>query len=314
MERILTGFLFALAIAALSLPGFLLPALPILMIAAVAVICMRELADALSVYGLKPLRFMSLAGAACVAAPLLAPLVHGDPGWRLLARSAPDAAFLEAAGGVRSLVISLLATGYAAASGIMLMLVMASIMGVILKEGPKVLLDAVATSAMIMYIAFPLSCLVLMLVALPDGYLWMLAAMAVSWVTDVTAFFAGSFFGRHKIVPAISPKKTWEGGIGGAIGGMLVMTAWFLLFMRSPFPDEAPSTVFLLATGAVTGFLCSASAQLGDWFASAVKRFCGVKDFGTVLPGHGGVLDRFDSVLFSAPTLLLCALVFYIVR
>jgi phosphatidate cytidylyltransferase len=134
-----------------------------------------------------------------------------------------------------------------------------------------------------------------------------------SWVTDVFAYFSGSLFGRNKLVPNISPKKTIEGGIGGLLGCMGIMALWFVLFVGKGWPVEV-STTQNLVFGLGTGLICGAAAQFGDWLASAVKRWCGIKDFGSVLPGHGGVLDRFDSVLFTAPVMVLASLVYYLVQ
>jgi phosphatidate cytidylyltransferase len=166
---------------------------------------------------------------------------------------------------------------------------------------------------MVGYVAFPLSCSILVLYAVPDGFLWMLAAPIASWVTDVFAYFAGSLFGRNKLVPSISPKKTIEGAIGGILGCMGILALFFWLFVGKGWPVEVSPLANLLF-GMALGLVCGATAQFGDWLASAVKRYCGVKDFGNVLPGHGGVLDRFDSVLFTAPVMLLASLIYYLVR
>lgn len=108
-------------------------------------------------------------------------------------------------------------------------------------------------------------------------------------LSDTGALFIGRSLGRHKMAPSISPGKTWEGSIGGlafsVIGGSL-----FGVWLHLP----------LLHT-LILAFLCGASGQIGDLCESALKRDLGIKDFGTVLPGHGGILDRIDSMLFSAP-------------
>lgn len=109
------------------------------------------------------------------------------------------------------------------------------------------------------------------------------------WATDTFAYFVGRSLGRHKLAPALSPKKTIEGSLGGLAGGML-MGAAFGTWIHLPLQHG-------LAIGAIAGVV----GQLGDLFESAMKRELGVKDFGNLMPGHGGILDRFDSLLFVVP-------------
>lgn len=108
--------------------------------------------------------------------------------------------------------------------------------------------------------------------------------------TDVFAYFTGVFLGKHKLCPKISPKKTIEGSVGGIIGSALLSGVFGYLF--------APE---IWIHCVVIGLLGSVAAQAGDLTASAFKRKLGIKDYGNLIPGHGGVLDRFDSVLFTAP-------------
>ncbi len=109
--------------------------------------------------------------------------------------------------------------------------------------------------------------------------------------TDIFAYFTGYFLGKHKLCPKISPKKTIEGSIGGILGSMLLcgLFGWFF--------GSGVYFVHTLAIGALGGVI----SQAGDLTASVFKRKMGIKDYGNLIPGHGGVLDRFDSVLFTAP-------------
>jgi phosphatidate cytidylyltransferase len=120
---------------------------------------------------------------------------------------------------------------------------------------------------------------------------WLLFAMLLSWSGDTAAFYVGRSFGRHKMAPRVSPAKSWEGAAGSVAGAMLVgaIYAHYLI-------PEAPlgEALVLAAAGNIAG-------QLGDLCESALKRGAGVKDSGTLLPGHGGWLDRIDSSLFSVP-------------
>lgn len=115
--------------------------------------------------------------------------------------------------------------------------------------------------------------------------------LVVTASVDTGAYFVGKAIGRHRMAPVLSPKKTWEGSVGGFLSAVLFGAALGYL-LRLPI-------VFSLVAGAVIGVM----AQFGDLAKSAIKREIGIKDFGTLIPGHGGVLDRFDSLLFTAPTL-----------
>lgn len=111
----------------------------------------------------------------------------------------------------------------------------------------------------------------------------------ISIISDTYAYFVGSLIGKHKLLEVISPKKTWEGMIGGTIFGVFIPTVYFITFVNS----EA----VLLNVIIVTLFL-SIIGQFGDLFFSAIKRYYGKKDFSNIMPGHGGILDRFDSIIF----------------
>lgn len=118
------------------------------------------------------------------------------------------------------------------------------------------------------------------------------------WVTDTFAYFTGRLFGKHKLIPAVSPKKTVEGAIGGAVCCALVAMLYGLVIGKC-FEDVAPNYVTL----AISGLLIAVVSQIGDFAMSAIKRQYGIKDYGGLLPGHGGLLDRFDSCM--AVTILL---------
>ena len=140
-----------------------------------------------------------------------------------------------------------------------------------------------------------LLCLVVVLRMGPNGIRWTLFALLVTWAYDSAAFAAGRTLGRHAFMAHISPRKTWEGVAGGTIASILV-TAAFLPIL----PIEGWQVVPL-------GLLWSAAAQTGDLVASMLKRDAGVKDSGTVIPGHGGMLDRVDAFLFVVPCVLVVA-------
>ncbi len=144
----------------------------------------------------------------------------------------------------------------------------------------------------IFYVGFLLS-YVSLIRNLPDGKAWALFLIATVWAGDIAAFSGGSFFGRHKLYPKISPKKTVEGLIGGILGSILVALAFTMLFL----PRVEWELCVLLAIG------IGVFGQLGDFSESMLKRSAQVKDSGDLIPGHGGMLDRLDSFLFSSPFL-----------
>ncbi|MBF8251299.1 MAG: cdsA [Deltaproteobacteria bacterium] len=126
-----------------------------------------------------------------------------------------------------------------------------------------------------------------------EGREWTLLLFFTIWMGDIAAFYTGLSIGKHKLYPEISPNKTIEGAIGGIIGCFIIVTAAKLFYMN----QLSVVDVAILSIGiAVMG-------QLGDLCESMFKRAAGVKDSGNIIPGHGGILDRFDSVLFAAPFL-----------
>lgn len=128
-----------------------------------------------------------------------------------------------------------------------------------------------------------------------NGLYYLFLIFICAWMTDTGAYFSGRFFGKHKLAPSISPKKTVEGSVGGIICAML---GCIVLGLVAAYINEASPNYWLLA---LVGLIGSCLAQLGDLIASLIKRTCGVKDFGNIMPGHGGALDRFDSVIMVSP-------------
>lgn len=116
-----------------------------------------------------------------------------------------------------------------------------------------------------------------------------------AWVTDSFAYFSGRLFGKHKLIPAVSPKKTVEGAIGGVVFCIVGMVVFGFVIERFFNPDGVIHANYLVL--AISGVFISVVSQIGDLIMSLVKRQYGIKDYGKLFPGHGGILDRFDSVL-----------------
>ena len=132
-------------------------------------------------------------------------------------------------------------------------------------------------------------------------YIWLVFLGAFS--TDTFAYFGGTFFGKRKLCPEISPKKTVAGAISGLLGSGLVMVL-FGLIVNACFGDSLGNGMSLIRL-LILGVLCGVISEVGDLAASIIKREYDVKDFGNLLPGHGGILDRCDSILFVAPLIYL---------
>ena len=139
-----------------------------------------------------------------------------------------------------------------------------------------------------------------------DAIYFILLALGFAWGGDTCAYFAGRAFGKHKLAPIVSPHKTVEGAVGGVLGSVLtglLITAAYSAALGGPSCAVADARYY--GAIALIGAVSSVLGILGDLTASAVKRQCGIKDYGTIFPGHGGILDRFDSVLFILPFLAL---------
>jgi len=141
---------------------------------------------------------------------------------------------------------------------------------------------------------------------LPYGDILYLMIFIGAWSTDTFAYFTGKIFGKHKLLPDISPKKTIEGAIGGIIFCSLSFMLYGFIIARLNRFDAEPNYILLACAGVATSVI----AQLGDLSASAIKRNYGIKDFGTIFPGHGGILDRCDSVMAVAPVITIIGAIF----
>ena len=149
-----------------------------------------------------------------------------------------------------------------------------------------------------------------------DAIYFILLILCSAWGGDTAAYFAGRAFGKHKLAPIVSPHKTVEGAIGGIFGSVL---AGVVLTLVYSFLSASHNVITIqvqprhYAILVVMGAIASVLGILGDLFASSVKRQVGIKDYGTIFPGHGGILDRFDSVMFIAPFVSIAVRYFFYV-
>jgi phosphatidate cytidylyltransferase len=167
----------------------------------------------------------------------------------------------------------------------------------------RMLPDTSSAIFCLFYVGFTLSTIPL-LREQSNGPSLLIFLLCVVWMGDITALYVGRAWGRHKMAPSLSPNKTWEGAIGSlagslvAAGGLWSLAAWLETMgsARLSYPDEVWYWLVLAV-------VVNAAAQIGDLAESALKRSAGVKDSGTLVPGHGGVLDRIDALLLAAPVL-----------
>lgn len=168
--------------------------------------------------------------------------------------------------------------------------------------------DAAVTLFGVLYVGVLFSYVYLLRIV-PGGQLYVWYIFAASWGCDTCAYFSGMFLGRHKLAPVLSPKKTIEGAIGGVIGAVLLCTIYGMIISSIVGIDRGVMLKISLLVGLVGSFV----AQVGDIFASSIKRKMKIKDFGRLIPGHGGILDRFDSILMVGPVIVMILDVFGVV-
>lgn len=134
------------------------------------------------------------------------------------------------------------------------------------------------------------------------GQFYIVLTLCAAWLADSGAYFIGTFLGKHKLCPEISPKKTIEGFIGGILtNGLILMAISFAYYNFKLYTTPSFDIQFDYLKLFILGVICAILGTLGDLTASIIKRQCNIKDYGNIMPGHGGMLDRFDSVLFVAP-------------
>jgi phosphatidate cytidylyltransferase len=170
---------------------------------------------------------------------------------------------------------------------------------------------AAASSFAFGYVAIPMALLV-QIRQLPAGAIWTIYTLLAVWAGDIFAYFVGKSLGRHRMSPQVSPKKTWEGAAASIVASVIVGTLWIQhapgissALLRAGLIErrdgmwglEQPPLWPIILLSAVVNI----AAQLGDLVESLIKRGAGVKDSGTILPGHGGMLDRIDAMLFAVP-------------
>jgi phosphatidate cytidylyltransferase len=254
----------------------------VMVVAAIIILTLREYLNVTEEYGIKPLRWMTYLISVLV---VLAFTLYNFP-WL-----APW--FLKD-------VLTL--TGLAYLSPVIFG------MAVIFRKDMQMVVPAAAMSAFgVVYIAVSLG-LLIRLRHLPQAEYLIVFILLSVWGGDIAAYYVGKNFGRHKLAPVVSPNKSWEGAIASAVAsvGIALLVFHYRLYISALFTHEPggltldPESLGVMAI-VLLGLVTNVAAQSGDLFESALKRGAGVKDSGTLLPGHGGLLDRIDALLFAVP-------------
>lgn len=185
----------------------------------------------------------------------------------------------------------------------MLAVIFLGLMFVYVFSFPKFKAEQVMTTFFCSFYAPVLFTFIFLTRNLPNGVYMVWMIFISSWICDTCAYLVGMAVGKHKLAPILSPKKSIEGAIGGVVGAGLVGALFGFLVLENVFADQNITWIaaVICAAGAVI-------SQVGDLAASGIKRNHNIKDYGKLIPGHGGIMDRFDSVLFTAPIIYYLAI------
>lgn len=291
--RIVTAIIYVAVMILFIVPGLWVPIIPIILFAAVAFMTAYEKAQAtrLRMGGINA-RFVAVASVVLGLLSLTG-LLKGTF-WRGVTSIGDSAMNVVVAPRIMGLCLLFL----------FIVLSLASLWRM-RQKGPEELPFVVAESTIVVTSALPLASVIAMLYGTSLGWHWLALSVLTAWISDTFAFFVGSWLGKSKCAVRLSPSKTWEGFLGGMLGTIILYMIYFPLVIGRRMGYSTGSSIAFAILAAV---LMSCVSAFGDLLSSGVKRWCGIKDFGTLLPGHGGVSDRFDSMQLTQPTMLLLAM------
>jgi phosphatidate cytidylyltransferase len=280
MKRVLTA---AVLVPVVLLIVFKAPwPLFVLAISAVVILTLREYLNVTEAYGIKPFRWMSYV----LAILVILTFTIGNFSW----------------------LVPWFLRGVLSWSGLCYLLPVIYGVPVVFRKDMRMAMPAAAMSAFgVIYIAASLG-LLIRLRQLPQAEYLIVFILISVWGGDIAAYYVGKNIGKHKLAPVVSPNKTWEGAIASVIAsvGIALLVFHFrdsinALFTHEPDAPTLQPDRLGWAEIVLLGLITNVAAQFGDLFESALKRGAGVKDSGTLLPGHGGMLDRIDALLFAIP-------------
>ena len=267
-QRVITGFIFTVLVLSFFVPALWWPVTGVAMAVIIGVVACVEMYKAIRNGGYHPSRLLLIIGMCLATLIVICGLI-----FKLNVES------------IMALYLIVVCM-YCVSCGINLPLVR--------PEDDKAFLNGMFTGGMIFYISFPLFCFVSALLFVPNGWYYMVIGLFAPWGTDTFAYAVGRRFGKHKLT-SVSPKKSIEGSIGGTIGSVVVALIFTYIIKNNIDIDLSYMLV------GITTCILSIFSQIGDLAASSIKREMDVKDYGNLLPGHGGMLDRIDSLIFIAP-------------
>lgn len=313
--RVKTAIMLTLVFVVFMGLGIWLPWIPVILFGLIFLYSATEVYEALR-RRLRPLALTPvLIGTSIGFAPIYIWIVfHRLSGWHAMPlRSANLDQNLVSNNAWLTSMCWLLALGLALYAFIFLLFSLISVIVQVLLRGPAYLPNAIASSFVAIFLSLPIACVCLFMYAIPNGWRWLLAIVLTASVTDISAYYAGKYLGRKKLLPAISKAKTVEGMLAAILLSGLIMGFFFVLIMRGSLPQHKSfASNFLF--GLLFGIVLSLACQLGDWMCSTIKRWCELKDFSKTFPGHGGMLDRFDSLTFALPVGLFLSYLYYIIE
>lgn len=287
-QRIITGFFFVLAVLLFMIPGFFQPLILCFFLAIIGILGSFELVRAWSNIGHQINKLLLTAAAlSCIPTVVVTEYLSlyeiSSQNW-----------------------LSDLGIGLLCGFTTLIIISLISFYPLIFSQGIGSIKNAVITLLSQLYLAIPLILGTALIILVPRGREWFYLAIITPWICDTSAYFIGSFLGKKKWVPELSPKKTYAGFYGGLAGTVILYLIAFNTVITDILPLVSWRFIAIICLGIANGIL----AQLGDLSASAIKRYTAIKDFSDILPGHGGALDRFDSTLFVLPSTFIMAVVF----
>ncbi len=291
--RVRTAVMIGLVMLAFLIPGYWLPFIPLILFFIITYLSTLEKGRALS----GRLALLNVRAPALASILLVLPMLYFIPkGW--FVRGIPAKSVRVAA----PIIAPRLMAAYLIAFVVVCFI---WILAAALRKGIEQLPFSVFEVFIILTSTVPLAALITLFYGIPDGFYWVLLAIFTPWISDTFSYFIGSLFGQRKMASKISAKKTWEGTLGGIVGTWIFYLLYFTLLLG---PKLKMSIWLSILLAIVVGLVMSLLSTAGDLFASAIKRWCRIKDFGSILPGHGGLTDRFDSMSWTMPAVLLLAL------
>lgn len=291
--RVITGAIFVPIVLAFLIPGRWVPFIPLLFFLVAAYVSALEKGRAVD----RRMRGMAIVETATLTVlPVILMILRVPKGW--FVKGIPVEAWPIATSVVAPRLISTYALAACAIFG-------AWFLFRVWRKGAETLPYAVGENLIALSTGVPVAAMFALLYGVAHGFFWVLLAVLTPWISDTFSYFIGTFFGSRPFARRLSPKKTVEGTAGGILG-TLILYMIYIPTALGPKLDLGTGSAFAVAI--LFAVVMSFVSTCGDLAASALKRWCKVKDFGRLLPGHGGVSDRLDSLAWSLPAMLMLAM------